>query len=61
MDLNSSLHAKRFDVRLLERNVQSGAINEQDVEKHLRDLPDLTSQSERMKMDNSSNTDKFNQ
>ena len=61
MDLNSSLQSKKFDVRLIERNVQNGTITAKDMEKHLKDLPDLTHQSEKMKMDNSSNSDKFNQ
>lgn len=60
MDLNTALNEKKFDVRLLEHNLTAGTITQQDLDKKIRELPDLTNQSEGLKMDNSTNSDRYN-
>jgi hypothetical protein len=35
-----------LDVRVRERNLRSGALDEKDVEKHLKDLPDVGANAE---------------
>jgi hypothetical protein len=34
----------QFDKRIMERNLQKGLINQKDLEKRLKGLPDLTDQ-----------------
>jgi hypothetical protein len=35
-----------LDVRVRERNLRSGALDEKDVEKHLKELPDVGANAE---------------
>jgi len=37
-----------LDVRVRERNLQSGLLDEKEVEKHLKDLPDASANAEPM-------------
>ncbi len=60
VDLGSALEAKKFDTRLIERNLTLGVISEEEVETRMRELPDLNHQAEKLKMDNSTNSDRFN-
>jgi hypothetical protein len=60
MDLHQALQEKRFDVRLTERNLQSGVIQAQDLEKMRKDLPDLSSNTENLNLENANNSDRFN-
>ena len=38
--LHDSVGDKKFDVRMVERNVQRGRVASEEVEKHLKSLPD---------------------
>jgi hypothetical protein len=60
MDLHQALQEKRYDVRLMDRNLQSGAIQAQDLEKMRKELPDLSHNTENLNLDNASNADRFN-
>jgi hypothetical protein len=37
-----------FDVRLMERNIKSGAISRKEIEKYLKNLPDITENAEKL-------------
>ncbi|MBU6376314.1 MAG: hypothetical protein KGQ59_09990 [Bdellovibrionales bacterium] len=38
--LHESIADKKFDTRMIERNVQRGQLNASEVDKFLKDLPD---------------------
>lgn len=38
--LHDSVNQKKFDVRMAERNVQRGFLTQDELEKHLKSLPD---------------------
>jgi hypothetical protein len=49
--LIDATEAKKFDTRVIERNVQRGATKPEDVEKSLKDLPDDAENAEYVSID----------
>ncbi len=43
---NKTINPWEWDVRVRERNLKSGVLNEKDLEKHLGQLQDMTEQAE---------------
>jgi hypothetical protein len=43
---NKTIHPWEWDVRVRERNVRKGILDEKDIEKHLSQLPDVADQAE---------------
>jgi hypothetical protein len=43
---NKTINAWEWDVRVRERNLRKGILDEKDVEKHLAALPDAADQAE---------------
>lgn len=43
---NKTINPWEWDVRVRERNLKSGVLNEKDIEKHLGQLQDMTEQAE---------------
>jgi len=43
---NKTISSWDWDVRVRERNLRKGALDEKDVEKHLAQLPDVGEQAE---------------
>jgi len=38
--LHESVNEKKFDIRMVERNVQRGQVSNDEIEKHMKSLPD---------------------
>lgn len=49
MSLDKALKNVRFDKRLVEIHVQRGLVTREEVEAHLKALPDLSDRVEKMK------------
>jgi hypothetical protein len=45
-----TINAWEWDVRVRERNLRKGVLDEKDVEKHLAQLPDMADQAESLAM-----------
>ena len=45
-----TINAWEWDVRVRERNLRKGVLDEKDVEKHLAQLPDMADQAEPLAM-----------
>ena len=45
-DLNQSLDSMKFDVRMRDWNMKQGHVKKEDLEKHIKSLPDSASSSE---------------
>ncbi len=43
---NKTINAWDWDVRVRERNVRKGILDDKDIEKHLSQLPDVAEQAE---------------
>ena len=43
---NKTINAWEWDVRVRERNLRKGVLDDKDVEKHLSQLPDMADQAE---------------
>ena len=50
MSSNKTINAWEWDVRVRERNLRKGIIDDKDVEKHLAQLPDVADQAETVVM-----------
>lgn len=48
MSSNKTINAWEWDVRVRERNLRKGILDEKDVEKHLSQLPDMADQAENL-------------
>ena len=48
MSSNKTINAWEWDVRVRERNLRKGILDEKDVEKHLSQLPDMADQAEQL-------------
>ena len=48
MTLDKAIKGLKFDVRMKEHNLNSGVISEQELNKHLEQLPDLTPNTEKI-------------
>ncbi len=46
MSSNKTINAWEWDVRVRERNLRKGVLDDKDVEKHLSQLPDMADQAE---------------
>jgi hypothetical protein len=42
MSINKSLESMKFDVRLIDYHLNDGTLTKADVEKHSKELPDLS-------------------
>jgi hypothetical protein len=54
MSLDKSLQAMKFDTRLVDINLRSGALTKEDLKKHIEQLPDLTDKCEKLNLEDSS-------
>lgn len=57
MSINKALENLKYDVRLVDYHLNNGIISKADVEKHLKDLPDLSHQVAQLDEDLSSDDD----
>lgn len=57
MSLNKALEDLKFDKRLFEINIRLGRLSTEEIEKHNKSLEDLESQSEKLDIENSSESD----
>ena len=58
--LQEQMKLLKFDKRLLEINLKSGALSEADYNSYLNQLKDLTNQSEKLVLDDSNSDDRDN-
>lgn len=45
----------KWDVRMLEKNLQNGLLTKEEYEKHLKELPDLSSNTEPLDIEREDN------
>ncbi len=51
MSLNKALEELKYDKRLIEINLKLGRINQEDVDKQIQQLPDLSNEVEHLALD----------
>ena len=51
MSLNKALEELKFDKRLIEINLKLGRINQEEVDKTIQQLPDLSNDVEHLNLD----------
>ncbi|MES3036512.1 MAG: hypothetical protein V4736_01275 [Bdellovibrionota bacterium] len=56
-----ALDALKFDKRMIEGNMNRGSVSKEDLEKHLKDLPDMGSNIDLMSMNNDDDSDSSDQ
>jgi hypothetical protein len=49
--LHDSVEAKKFDVRMIERNINRGVVTQQDVQTKVNDLPDDSENADFISLD----------
>ncbi len=46
MAMNKTINSWDWDIRVRERNVRKGILDDKDIEKHLASLPDISEQAD---------------
>ena len=51
MSLNKALEDLKFDNRLLDLNIKMGRLTQEQLEKHLKSIPDVEAQCEKLDLE----------
>ncbi|MFP5519340.1 MAG: hypothetical protein ACLGGX_05515 [Bdellovibrionia bacterium] len=51
--MDKNMMKLKWDVRMIEKNLQTGVITKEEYEKHLKELPDLSNNVEQVDLENS--------